>query len=101
MSLCMLNGFSLGGSHEHFEIRWRNSVLTASKFKAVPSGNLVTPPELARNAPGLDILQPLEVGLFPVFRDEAGLAQPYRLQGRLRQSLGVDIPLLGQPGLDD
>jgi hypothetical protein len=36
----------------------------------IPRRNLVTPPELARNAPGLDIFHPLEVGFFPVLRHE-------------------------------
>ena len=30
----------------------------------------MAPPELARDAPGLDVLHPLEIGLFPVLRHE-------------------------------
>ena len=36
----------------------------------VPGRNLMAPPELARDTPGLDVLHPLEVGLFPVLRHE-------------------------------
>ncbi len=37
-------------------------------IRAIPGGDLMAPPELARNAPGLDVLHPLEIGLFPVLR---------------------------------
>ena len=40
----------------------------------VPGRDLVAPPELARDAPGLDVLEPLEVGLLPVLGHELGLA---------------------------
>ena len=38
--------------------------------RPVPGRNLMAPPELARDAPGLDVLHPLEIGLFPVLRHE-------------------------------
>ena len=36
-------------------------------IRAIPCGNLVSPPELAGNAPGLDIFHPVEIGVFPLF----------------------------------
>ena len=36
--------------------------------RRVPGRDLVAPPELARDAPGLDVLEPVEVGLLPVLR---------------------------------
>ena len=36
--------------------------------RAVPGRDAVAPPELARDAPGLDVAHPLEVGLLPVLR---------------------------------
>src|SRR3546814_6115804 len=48
----------------------------------VPGGNLVPPPELARDAPRLDVAHPLEVGLLPVLRHEHGLAGLDRLDRR-------------------
>ena len=69
--------------------------------RPVPGRDLVPPPELARNAPGLDVLKPVEIGLFPVLGHELGLAAAYGFKRRLGQRLGVDIPLVGQPGLDD
>ncbi len=67
----------------------------------IPGRNAVTPPELAADAPGLDVAHPLEVGLFPVLRFEDGAAVFHRLDGRLGQGPGVDVPLVGQVGLDD
>ena len=61
----------------------------------------MAPPELARDAPGLDVLHPFEIGLFPVLRHERGRARAHRRDRRLRHGLGVDIPLVGQIGLDD
>ena len=60
------------------------------------------PPELARNAPWLDVLEPIEVGFFPGLRDElrSSLHGQRRLLG-LGERLGVGIPLIGEPGLDN
>ena len=68
--------------------------------RSVPGRNLVAPPQLARDAPRLDVAHPFEIGLLPVLRDEAGLALLNRRDGGLRQFAGVHIPLLGQPRLD-
>ena len=68
--------------------------------RAVPGRNLMAPPQLPRNAPGLDVLHPLEVGLFPVLRHEHGRARSHRRDRRLRHGLGVDVPLVGQIGFD-
>ena len=61
----------------------------------------MAPPELARDAPGLNVLEPFEIGLLPVLRDEEGLALAHRRERGLSQRLGVDVPLVGEPGLDD
>ncbi len=61
----------------------------------------MAPPELAGDAPGLDVPQPLEVGLLPVPGQEGGVALLHRLDRRLGQGLGVDVPLVGEEGLDD
>ena len=52
------DGFFFGLGDEHLAVR------------PVPGRNLMAPPELARDAPGLDVLHPLEIGLFPVLRHE-------------------------------
>ena len=45
--------------------------------------------------------QPFEIGLLPVLRHEPGPALAHRRERRLGQRLGVDVPLVGQPRLDD
>ena len=67
----------------------------------VPCRNPVPPPELPGDTPGLDVFHPVEIGLFPVFRDEFGLAVLYRRNGRLSHCLCVDIPLIRHPRLND
>ena len=69
--------------------------------RPVPRRDPVAPPELARDAPGLDVAHPLEVGLLPVLRHERGLAALDRRDRRLGQLGGVHVPLVGQPRLDD
>ena len=69
-------------------------------IRTCPGRNAVPPPELARDAPGLDIAHPLEIGLRPVLRREFRLAALDGVDSRLRKSLGVDVPLVGQIGLD-
>src|SRR5262249_16052558 len=68
--------------------------------RSVPRWNLVTPPELARNAPGLDIFHPVEIGLLPVLRNELGFSLAHSGDGGFRQFLAINLPLVGQEGLD-
>ena len=80
-----------------------SSSVSATKIaavRAVPGRDPMAPPELARDAPGLDVPHPLEVGLFPVARLEDGAAVLHRLDGRPGQGLGVHVPLVGEIGLD-
>ena len=42
--------------------------------RPVPGRDLVSPPDLARDAPRLDVLHPVEIRLLPVLRHEAGAA---------------------------
>ncbi len=61
----------------------------------------MAPPQLARNAPGFDVAQPFEVDLLVGLRLEDGGAVLDRLQGGLGHDLGVDVPLIRHPRLDD
>ena len=45
----------------------------------IPGRDAMTPPELTRHAPGLDILQPLEIGLLPILRHESSCGPRARL----------------------
>ena len=67
----------------------------------VPGGNAVAPPELAADAPVLDVAHPLEVGLRPVVRHEADAAVLDRRDRRLRERRDAHVPLVGEPGLED
>ncbi len=68
--------------------------------RPVPGGNLVAPEQRARNAPGLDVFEPVEIGLFPILRHERGAAV-FDCRHRLdSQRLGVDKPLIGEERLD-
>ena len=67
---------------------------------AVPDRDLVPPPELAGDAPGLDVLEPVVVGLLLALGQDAGAAVADRLEGRAGELRGVDVPLVGQERLD-
>ena len=68
--------------------------------RPVPRRDLMAPPELARDAPRLDVLHPVEIGLLPVLRHERGLAVAHRVDGAHCERLGVDVPLVGEERLD-
>ena len=67
----------------------------------VVSGNPMSPPELARDAPVLDVVHPVEVDLAPAVRHEAHLAGFHRLDGGLGERLHLHEPLLGEAALHD
>src|SRR6185295_5427572 len=80
--------------------------LSRVALPAVPRGDLVPPPELARDAPVADVLHPPEVDLLPMLGDEARLlvgrsAVADRGDRRLRERLDLHEPLDRQHRLDD
>ena len=60
----------------------------------------MAPPELARDAPGLDVAHPLEIGVLPLWRHEAGAPVLDRADRLFGQRLGVGVPLVAQHRLD-
>ncbi len=68
---------------------------------AVPGGDAVAPPELTGDAPVLDALHPVEVGLVVAGRDELDFAGADDVDGRVCQGLHLDEPLLRDAGLDN
>src|SRR3546814_19191890 len=66
----------------------------------IPRRNPVPPPQLPRDAPRLDILHPVEEGLFPRLGDDIDPPVADRRHWRLRQRFGSAIPLVGQPRFD-
>ena len=69
-------------------------------FIVVPGRYAVSPPELAADAPVLDVVHPFKVRLGPVLGNELDLAGLNRLNCRFRQWLDLHVPLVGQVGLD-
>ena len=65
-----------------------SSSVSATKTRAVlgvPGRNAVAPPQLARDAPGLDVLEPVEPGLLPGLGHDPDVAVLHRLErGRAR-----------------
>ena len=55
----------------------------------VPGRDAVAPPQLAADAPVLDVVQPLRVGGGPVLRHELDLARTHRIQRRLGDRLAA------------
>src|SRR6266487_1588762 len=100
-SLCQIDSFAFCLGNKDFMLieKSRAPVIFKSLFKSVPGRNLVAPPELARDAPGLDVLHPIEIGRFPLFRDKDSAVVTNGADRLLRQRLGVDIPLIGQERL--
>ncbi len=75
---------------------------------AVPGRNLVAPPQLPADAPVLDVVHPLVVGVDPLLRHEAHGAGLHGVDGFLRDRLARLVglahrhePLVGQHRLDD
>ena len=66
---------------------------------ARPGGNLMTPPQLAGNAPVADIFHPVEIGLAEPLGDEFGLPVLDHPDGLLGQGLHLHEPLGGDDRL--
>ncbi len=60
----------------------------------------MAPPELAADAPVLDVVHPLKVGLGPALRNEAGPAVFHGANRRLRERADLHVPLVGEPRLE-
>ena len=69
--------------------------------RTIPCRNAMPPPELAADAPGLDVAHPLVIRLRPVLGHELRLAALDGGNRRLRKGCCVYIPLVRQIGLDD
>ena len=58
------------------------------------------PPELTRDAPGLNVLHPIEVGRLAIARHEHRAPVADRRDRRRGKGLGIDVPLISEEGLD-
>ena len=69
--------------------------------RVVERRNAMPPPLLARYAPVLNVAHPGEVDVFVLLRHELHVAVLHRRDGRPRQRLDLDEPLVGEQRLDD
>src|SRR5579859_7376157 len=67
----------------------------------MPGWNAVSPPELARYAPVVDVLHPVQVGLRVHFRREPDMTFLHRSDGFVGQRLDLHKPLQRKPRLYD
>jgi len=88
-------------------VRHPEATIFGRIFVGVPRRDLVPPPQLARNAPILDIDQPLAVGIHPVVGEEADAAVLDHFERLLRERLAVrpglgggHEPLVGEHGFE-
>src|SRR5512143_743892 len=68
---------------------------------AVPGRDAVAPPDLARDAPILDVPHPVEIGVLPALGAEPDLAVLHCLAGGGGERRRLHEPLRGEIGLDD
>ena len=66
---------------------------------AVPHGDLVAPPQLTGDAPVVDVLHPVQVGLGEPVGDELGFALFHHADSLFCQRLHLHEPLCGDDGL--
>ncbi len=66
---------------------------------AMPRRNPMPPPELPRNAPVVNVVHPLEIGLLVHLRRKANVLFAHSLFGLVRQRLNLDKPLRREPRL--
>jgi hypothetical protein len=66
----------------------------------VPGGNPMPPPELARDAPVLDVPHPVPIGADPVRRHELHRTALHQFQPARGELLHPHEPLVGEIGLD-
>ena len=67
----------------------------------VPGGDAMSPPQLPADAPVLDVVHPVEIGLRPVLRHEANAPRFNGFDGRLGKRFDFHVPLVGQVRFDD
>ena len=67
---------------------------------SIPNRDLMPPPQLPGDAPGLDVFQPVEVNLFVLLGQDLGGAIADSVERGADDFVGVNEPLVGEHGLD-
>src|SRR5947208_13632915 len=78
----------------HVHVVWRIAVL------AVPDRNAMTPPELPRDVPVSNVLEPVHVHAFPLLREDPDGAVAQPLECGFRQRFHLHEPLVREARLD-
>jgi hypothetical protein len=68
---------------------------------AVPHRHPVAPPQLARDVPVTDVLEPVDVDRLPALGEDANGTVAHALERGPGQRLHANEPLIGKPRLDD
>ena len=103
----LLNGKATGGALEwifatHNGLRVQVALrMRASVIRAVPGWNAMSPPELARDAPVVDLIHPVQVDGLVILRREANVTIHDRGDRPVCQRLNLDEPLHREAGLDN
>ena len=68
--------------------------------RAVPDRDLMPPPKLARDTPGFDVFEPVEIGFFAGFRDDLDVATAHGIECGANDLVGVHKPLIREQRFD-
>ena len=68
---------------------------------AIPCRNPVSPPQLPRDAPVVDVTHPVQVNLPVILRRKTNVSLLHHFDGALRQRRNLDEPLRREPRLDN
>src|SRR6185312_5991257 len=77
----------------------RDDQLTA--LRAMPRRNAMSPPQLARDTPVMNVAHPLEVRLGVILGNELDLASLHNFDRAIGQRLNLHEPLRREPRLHD
>ena len=69
--------------------------------RVIPRRDTMTPPDLSRDAPVLDVAHPVVIGVFPIVGHEADLPAFHCFYGRPGQRTHFHEPLVGEQRFDD
>ncbi len=94
-NLFQLRAPTLRTTHRRFP-RDDNFLTTIAR----PRRDAMSPPQLARDAPVINIIHPVQINLPVVVRDDGDFAALHRLYCAVSEWLDFDEPLLGEPRLN-
>ena len=91
----------LGGHFPGFFLVHGHDGLHLAVHVEIPCGDTVAPPELAADAPILDVLEPMAVGVLELGRMEVYGVVLHHFEGFLGEAFHLEEPLCAELGFDD